>query len=183
MHVDKYERYWIIAVSGMLGLFAAALIVGAVVFGVQVPSFAAYVNPSELDDTVFANPGVYDRGNGEYEVVMIAQMWNFVTGDTAQVELRDGSTRTVPAVRVPVGAHVTFTITSRDITHGFLVEYHNANVEIVPGHVAQVSTTFDEPGEFHFICHEYCGQLHQEMWGVVIVEDEAAVADAESDEE
>lgn len=185
MHVDKYESYWIILVSAMLGLFAAALIVGAVVFGVQVPSFEGYVNPNELGDTIFANPGVYDRGDGEYEVVMLARMWSFdVGGDRVEVTLRDGeTTRMVPVVRVPVGAHVTFTITSVDVTHGFLVEHHNANVEIVPGQIAQTSTTFDEVGEFHFLCHEYCGQLHQEMWGVIIVEDPNAEEEAAEETE
>jgi cytochrome c oxidase subunit 2 len=30
--------------------------------------------------------------------------------------------------------------------------------------------TFDKPGEYLFICHEYCGLAHQTMAGKVIVE-------------
>lgn len=155
MHIDKYEKYWIIAVSATLGVFMAALIVGAIVFGVRTPDAEGFVNPNRLGDTMFANPGVRDMGNNVYEVTMTAQMWSFN-----------------PAiVRVPVGAQVDFFITSSDVTHGFIIEHHNVNFELVPGHIARAQVTFDEVGEFQFICHEYCGRLHHIMHGTIIVEE------------
>lgn len=157
MHIDKYEKYWIIAVSATLGVFMAALIVGAVVFGVRAPDAEGFVNPNRLDDTIFANPGVRDMGNNVYEVVMIGRMWAFE-----------------PAViTVPVGAQVDFLITSEDVTHGFIIEHHNLNFELVPGHIARGQVQFNEPGEYRYICHEYCGQLHHIMHGVIIVEEES----------
>lgn len=162
MHIHKYEKYWIIAVSATLGVFMAALIVGAIVFGVRTPDAEGFVNPNRLDDTIFANPGVRDMGNNVYEVVMTAQMWSFN-----------------PAiVRVPEGAQVDFLITSSDVTHGFIIEHHNVNFELVPGHIARAQITFDEAGEFQFICHEYCGQLHHIMHGTIIVEDADEFAQA-----
>ncbi|MEQ8677785.1 MAG: cupredoxin domain-containing protein [Aggregatilineales bacterium] len=160
LHVHEYERYWMIGVAAVLGVFMAALIAGAVVFGVRVPDKGEIINPNELQNTMFANPGVFDMGNGEYNVVMLAQKWSFNPAE----------------IRIPVGAEVTFHVTSRDITHGFIIERHNVNFELVPGHVAQARMTFNEPGEFRYICHEYCGQFHHAMHGVLIVEDTDSLA-------
>jgi heme/copper-type cytochrome/quinol oxidase subunit 2 len=33
-----------------------------------------------------------------------------------------------------------------------------------------VTHTFDEPGEYRIVCHEYCGVSHQAMFGTVVVE-------------
>ena len=155
MHVDKYEQYWVIAFVSMLGVFAAALLAGAVIFGVRVPVPQGFVDPSNLQDTEFANPGVRDMGDDEYEVWMIARMWAFQPA----------------ALTFPVGAEVTFNVTSEDITHGFMIEHHNANLEIVPGHIAQARVTFDEPGEYRIICHEYCGRGHHLMHMVITIEE------------
>lgn len=155
MHIDKYERYWIIAVSVTLGLFMSALIVGAVVFGVRSPDSGGFINPQELNESQFADWGVRDMGDNHYEVIMIAQMWAFLPRE----------------VRVPEGATVDFVITSRDVTHGFIIEHHNVNFELVPGHIARARVTFNEAGVYHYICHEYCGRLHEEMWGQIIVEE------------
>ena len=160
MHIDKYEKTWLIVVSATLGVFMAALIAGAVVFGVRLPEPAGFVNPNRLDDTIFANPGVREVGEGVYEVTMTAQMWSFTPSE----------------IRVPVGSQVDISITSRDVTHGFIIENHNVNFEVLPGHVARAQVTFNEVGEYHFICHEYCGQLHHIMHGVIIVEEASSVA-------
>jgi len=167
-HHDQYEQIWIIAVSITLAVFLAALIVGALVFGVRVPESGGFINPNELQDTQFANPGLYERGDGEYEAIIVAQMWNFITGETTEVEEFDFP---VPSITVPVDSFVTFTVTSRDITHGLILEHHNLNFEIVPGHISQARIRLTRPGTYHFVCHEYCGQLHHRMHGVVIVEE------------
>ena len=35
MHIDRLERYWIIAVGVVLGAFGAAIVASVVVFGVR----------------------------------------------------------------------------------------------------------------------------------------------------
>lgn len=154
MHVDKYERWWIIIVVATLSAFLAALVVGAVVFGVRLPEPVDIVNPSQLNEAGFSETGLVHMGDNQYEVRMIARMWSF-------------SPRTIT---VPEGAVVTFLIASADITHGFIIEHHNVNLQLVPGHIARATVTFDHPGEWHFLCHEYCGRGHQTMHGVVVVE-------------
>jgi len=155
MHIDRYERYWIIIASATMGVFFAALVAGAVIFGVRPPEPAGFLNPSELENTAFAEPGLRDMGNGHYEVHMVGRMWAW---DPAEIT-------------VPAGARVTFNVTSADVTHGMLIEHHNLNLQIVPGHITRGTVTFDRPGEYHYLCHEYCGAGHQVMYGVVIVED------------
>ena len=160
MHIDKYELYWIYAFTGILGVFLAALIAGAVVFGVRVPDSGEFVNPTRLDQTEFANPGIRDMGDNEYTVYMVGRMWAFQPA----------------TITVPLGAEVTFNVTASDITHGFMIEEHNVNFELVPGHVARARITFDRVGEFAYICHEFCGRGHHLMHGTIIVEDVEEVA-------
>jgi cytochrome c oxidase subunit 2 len=158
--MDRYERYWLIAVSATLGVFAAALLAGAVIFGVRAPDFGGFINPTLLHETEFANPGIRDLGNNEYEVTLLARMWSFSPAE----------------IRVPVGSVVTFNVTSADITHGFIIEQHNINFEVIPGHIARARVTFREAGEFRYICHEYCGRGHHLMHGVIIVEETETAA-------
>jgi cytochrome c oxidase subunit 2 len=41
----------------------------------------------------------------------------------------------------------------------------------LPGEVSVLTATFDTPGTFNFICHEYCGTLHHTMFGQLVVEE------------
>lgn len=165
MHIDRLERNYLIAVALVLGVFFAALVAGALVFGVRLPTSTAFVNPLALADTQFANPGVRDMGDGKYEAVIVAAMWRFQLG-TGEFDATGHE-----VMRVPVGSEVTFTVTSRDVTHGFIVEGMNVNLELVPGQIARQTATFRRAGEFHVQCHEYCGRDHANMYFTVIVED------------
>lgn len=165
MHIERYEKLWIYAFVVMLAVFVAALMAGAILFNVRVPGSAGLINPANLDETAFANPGIRDMGDGNYEVYMVARMWSFQPSQ----------------IVVPEGAHVTFYVTSADVTHGFIIEHHNANLEVLPGVIGVTNTTFNTPGTFKLQCHEYCGRGHQMMHIDIIVE-EAEVALAANEE-
>jgi cytochrome c oxidase subunit 2 len=123
-------------------------------------------------------------GDGRYTLHMIAHMWQFEMGsdetyaDYFATQSDDPNFQYVSAdatnqvVRVPVGSVVEFIVTSQDVTHGFIIERHNANIEVIPGHVGRQTVRFDEPGEFRLLCHEYCGQAHQSMHAMIVVEEE-----------
>lgn len=164
MHIDRYERMYIIAASAVMGAFFAALLVSALVFGVHLPEPQGFVNPRALNETAFANPGLRAMGDNRYEAYIVAQMWQFNAGSS---EFEADGTQ---VLRVPQGAQVTFYLTSADITHGLIIERSNINFEIVPGHVARATHTFREAGTFKVMCHEYCGRLHQNMHLTLIVE-------------
>jgi cytochrome c oxidase subunit 2 len=44
------------------------------------------------------------------------------------------------------------------------------NMMLLPGQVSRLTTRFNTPGEYLFICQEYCGVGHHLMFGKVIVE-------------
>ena len=170
LEIDKYERTYIILAVVMLGAFFAALVAGAFIYGVRLPTADQFVNPLLLDQTEFANPGLRDMGSGKYEAYIVAQMWQYNAGASETDVLGR------PILRVPVGSEVTFVVTSRDIQHGFYVEHHNVNIQVLPGHIGRQTVTFNRPGEYHVICHEYCGRGHQNMGMVIIVEEAAESA-------
>jgi cytochrome c oxidase subunit 2 len=73
-------------------------------------------------------------------------------------------------ISVPAGSTVSFHVTSPDLLHGLVLERTNINVTVLPGKTASVTARFDEPGEYRFFCHEYCGLAHHVMFGKVVVE-------------
>lgn len=46
------------------------------------------------------------------------------------------------------------------------------NLDIMPGYEWVMPMTFEEPGEYHVICTEFCGNGHEGMHSSFIVEDE-----------
>jgi len=156
LHTDRYERRWMLVSAVLLVVFAIAVAVAGFALGFQVPGVEARVDPNTVAESgPFANPGLRDLGNNEFEVYMVAKAWAF---DPA-------------SITVPVGATVTFYVTSVDVQHGFKLRDTNVNLQIVPGHVSKLSTTFDRAGEFPFICTEFCGLGHSAMFGSLVVEE------------
>jgi cytochrome c oxidase subunit II len=155
VHIHRYEQI-VLGLTVALLVFAMAALAGTV-FGqhIHLPAPAGRVDPRVLRETPpFNAPGLRQVGPGQYEAVMIAQTWAFVPNE----------------VRVPVGSRVTFRVASADVTHGLLIEKTNVNLTLIPGHVAEASATFRQPGTYLIICHEYCGISHQNMFARVVVE-------------
>ena len=69
-----------------------------------------------------------------------------------------------------VGGIITFIATSADVLHGLNLERTRVNMMLIPGQVSRTVHTFDEPGEYMTICHEYCGVGHHYMNARVVVE-------------
>jgi cytochrome c oxidase subunit II len=154
MHMDPYERGWIIATVVLLVVFVAAITVAGFSMGIQVPSPQGRVNPQTVgQEGAFAQPGLREIAPGKYEVYILAQIWRFDPNE----------------ITIPVGSTVTFYVTSKDVQHGFQIEGTNVNMQIVPGQISKLGHRFDKPGEYLIICHEYCGTGHAAMYGKVIV--------------
>jgi cytochrome c oxidase subunit 2 len=153
--VYLYELAWILpSVAIPVGMLAA-LIVTAFGAHIHLPGREGRVDPTRVAETApFDQPGVVAVGPGQYEVRMVAGIWFFAPGE----------------IRVPAGSTVTFVATSRDVVHGLLIHGVNVNVMLLPGQIARATARFERPGEYPFVCHEYCGIAHQTMWGKVIVE-------------
>jgi cytochrome c oxidase subunit 2 len=154
LHVDKYERSWLIATGIMLVIFVILVTVAGSAMGIAFPAPQNRVDPNTVDkEGPFANPGLREISPGKYEAYILAQIWQFKPRELS----------------VPVGAKVTFYVTSKDVQHGFRIEGTNMNAQIVPGHVSKMTVTFAKAGTFNFICHEYCGTGHVAMFGTITV--------------
>jgi cytochrome c oxidase subunit 2 len=157
IHVHTYEKWWMGLSIIVLVVFAAAIGVAAFMSGIQVPVPEARVDPNTVAQSgPFAEPGVRELAPGKYEAYIRAQAspWKFEPAE----------------IRVKVGSTVTFYLTSVDVQHGFKLEGTNINAMILPGQISKMTATFDKAGEYPFVCHEYCGVGHQNMFGKVVVE-------------
>lgn len=157
LHIDPIERIWMIIAIVMLAVFAGAVLTTGLMYGFQVPVPEAQVDPKLVATpgaTSFGEPGLRELSPGVYEVRILAQTWFF----------------TPKELKVKVGSKITFYFTSKDVQHGVHVDATNINMMILPGQVSKLTATFDKPGTYNFVCHEYCGVGHQTMYGQIIVE-------------
>jgi cytochrome c oxidase subunit 2 len=155
MKVHTYEKAFLIVGAIVLVACGAALVHASTGHNVHLPGRVAQLDPARaLATPPFDRLGVREVAPGRYEAVMVAQAWTFIPRE----------------IRVPVGAEVTFTVTTLDIIHGFNVEGTRLNMMLIPGQVSRNTYTFRRPGEFLLICHEYCGLAHHTMAGKVIVQ-------------
>lgn len=156
MHVDPYERGWMTAAIIMLVVFAVAVAIASYSLGIQLPAPEARVDPNTITTSgPFANPGLRELAPGRYEayIVAIGQGWYFNPRQ----------------ITVPAGSEVTFYVTSADVQHGFKLEGTNVNMMVIPGQVSTLTRRFDTPGEYNWVCHEYCGTGHAAMYGTLTV--------------
>jgi cytochrome c oxidase subunit 2 len=156
LHVDRYERYWMWAATGMLVLFLAAIVISAVAGSAHPPSHVETVDPDRVAvEGEFVAPQPAMRPDGSVVVPIRAEMYFFRP----------------EVVRVPAGKAVTFRVTSPDVLHGFQIVGTNVNVTVSPGYVSEMTTTFRRPGEYLIVCNEYCGLAHHLMQAKVVVEE------------
>ncbi len=154
MKMHRYEEIWL--VLAVIVIIGSIIITGYQTFaeGMGPPSGMETIDPEKVDETApFDEPGVFKVGENEYDVVMTLQIFSFTPGE----------------IEVPKGAKVNFIITSKDVIHGIQVVDTNVNAMVVPGHVQEISQTFDEPGEYLILCNEYCGSGHQMMSATITV--------------
>lgn len=65
---------------------------------------------------------------------------------------------------------VVLEFTSLDFVHGFNMPDLNVRADLPPGRVTQVRFTVDKPGQYDFLCDNFCGDQHEEMNARMIVE-------------
>lgn len=154
MHIDPYERGWIIAAIVLLVVFALAVTVAGAAMGIQLPAPELRVDPNTVAlEGPFAQPGLRELAPGKYEAYIMAQIWLFNPRQ----------------ITVPKGSEITFFITSQDVQHGFKLEGTNVNMMVIPGQVSRLTYRADKAGTYNWVCHEYCGLGHATMYGTLTV--------------
>lgn len=155
---ERIERRWA-AVSIVLMALLIALAAFAGVHQATMPQFAVEtVDPRTLHisgEFIESNLGSVLEPDGSVTVRAVGQQYSF----------------TPQCIVVPAGRRVTFRATSSDVVHGFLIDDTTVNTMLVPGFVSTITTRFDQPGDRHMPCHEYCGVGHEGMWGEIRVVD------------
>ncbi len=155
LQVDLYEKRWLLLSIFLLIVFATAIGLSSFAYGIQVPAPEMRVDPNTVAlEGPWATPGLRELAPGKYEAYVLAQTWAFLPN----------------TITVKAGSTVTFYLTSKDVQHGFMLEDSNINMMVLPGQVSKLTHTFDTPGEYRFVCHEYCGVGHHTMFGKVVVE-------------
>lgn len=159
IHIDSYERNWMIVSFVLLVLFASAVSVAAFALGIQVPAPEQRVDPRTVvtdPNSPWSNPGLREVSPGVYDAYILARAvpnWEYLPKE----------------ITIPVGSRVTFYVTSPDVQHGFKIQNTNANFMVIPGQVSKLTITFNNAGTYNFICTEFCGAGHGVMYGAVIV--------------
>lgn len=157
MEVDRYERIWM-GLSAVFLVGAVLAVVASVVFHhATLPEPAGRIRPDEVRDTApFDEPGLHLADDGTWELVYVAQAWQW---EPAEVN--------IPADLI--GEEIRIKATTVDVLHGMKITDTLVNVMMIPGQISEVEVTFDEPGEHTLICHEYCGIQHHLMGASIVV--------------
>jgi cytochrome c oxidase subunit 2 len=159
LHIDPYERGWMIFTAVLLVAFFVTVTIAGYAMGIQLPAPETRVDPAMVDAEGQPwhpdNVGLHEVSPGKYDAYILSQTWLYSPRE----------------ITVPAGSTVTFYVTSKDVIHGFKIQDTNVNFMVIPGEVSKLSHTFEIPGEYLFICHEYCGAGHAAMFGKVIVEE------------
>ncbi len=152
--MHKSEKVWLTLSFGMILLFMIATGYHAFALGMAPPGGMEQIDPQRVNEIApFDEPGIKQIGENEYEVVMTLQIFSFTPMD----------------IEIPAGSTVHFKLTSKDVVHGFQIVDTNANGMVMPGHILNITQTFDEPGEYLVLCNEYCGAGHQHMATTITV--------------
>ncbi|MFM9107562.1 MAG: cytochrome c oxidase subunit II [Chloroflexota bacterium] len=158
MKVHSLEKIYLALCAVLIALGVAAVAASVFSHGIHLVGPAGAVNAVGIaKQAPFDQLGLRQTGDGQYDLTMLGQMWQW--NPVKQQE----------PLAVPLGSTVTFRLTSSDVVHGIMVRNTDINAMLIPGQITQFSYTFDEPGEYLIVCHEYCGAFHHEMYGKLVV--------------
>lgn len=74
-------------------------------------------------------------------------------------------------IRVRKGEAVTLHLSSPDFVHGFSIPDLDARIDLVPGRTVELALKPQRAGRFVFLCDNFCGEGHDRMTGVLVVEE------------
>ncbi len=144
--MDKFENWAIISTLSIIAIFIISLLYSIRQYATDLPTCIPY-------DVGYTSSGVQQLDDSTFQVNLVAKMWMFQPD----------------VIYLPVGAEVDFYLSTADVVHGFNVPEKNINMMAVPGAINKQSFTFDKPGVYEAVCHEYCGSGHQHMRMEIVV--------------
>jgi len=154
--IDQIERKWITISLIVIGFLVSIITLDALFDGVNPPSKVETIDSTSLQlsqEFEEDNLGVQVDDKGNITIRMVAGRYSFFPKHIA----------------VPAETKLTFRWVSMDVLHGVHIPMTNMSTMIVPGYVAEITTTFPKPGEYPVLCNEYCGLGHNHMWSNISV--------------
>lgn len=158
MNIHTYEKLWLAASMVLIVGFIVTITYGSIGLGIaMIDDSEDTIDANNVGDHPgFADPGVEQVGENEYEVHVIAVQFAYFPGQ----------------IEVPANSTVTFYVTSEDVIHSYSIVGTNANMMVIPGEISTMTIETQEPGEYGILCNEYCGAGHHDMEGLLIVQPE-----------
>jgi cytochrome c oxidase subunit II len=156
VHVDHLERKWVNIALLVVALLVGIITIDAFFHGVNPPGKVETIDSAKLHlskEFAESNLGVQVDAKGNIVIRMVAGRYSFFPKHIA----------------VPAETTLTFRWVSMDVLHGVHIPMTNMSTMIVPGYVAEVTTSFPKPGEYPVLCNEYCGLGHNHMWSNISV--------------
>ena len=68
------------------------------------------------------------------------------------------------------GEVVTLALKGIDFVHGFSIPELNVRTDLMPGRVVTLKLQLDQPGRYEFLCDNFCGDDHEKMNGLLVVQ-------------
>jgi heme/copper-type cytochrome/quinol oxidase subunit 2 len=130
-----------------------------------IMAYDQYLQPKNISSSAkeFTLTGHAQKGwiLGEVQAYDIISLWQ-----------KDEQVGT-PVITVSKDDWVVLKLRSSDVTHGFSLKAFDVYIAegIKPGKTVFVSFKADKVGTFIFKCNVYCGDIHQQMKGSLVVKD------------
>ena len=100
-----------------------------------------------------------------------AGAWAASAPGVRRIEVKARKFEFTPAeITVKRGQPVTLAVTAIDFTHGFNLPDFNVRADLIPGKTVEVTITPARAGRFHYLCDNFCGDGHDRMSGILVVE-------------
>jgi cytochrome c oxidase subunit 2 len=80
-----------------------------------------------------------------------------------------GGQREIDQLHIPVNQDIVLTLTSQDVIHDFDVPAFRLKHDVLPGRYVRMWFRATKTGTYHLFCGQYCGDLHSQMVGSIIV--------------
>jgi cytochrome c oxidase subunit 2 len=69
------------------------------------------------------------------------------------------------------GEHVILEMTAVDRVHGFSIPGMGIHGVIIPDKTLRIAIPTDKPGSYPFLCDIFCGEGHEDMSGIIVIEE------------